>query len=51
MEFCILQDGETALIQICYQGDTGAGRFLLEAGAKTDIQQKVRSVSRVLYTK
>ena len=39
-EFCILQDGETALIEACFNDKSEMVSLLLKAGAKTDIQEK-----------
>ena len=41
MNFCILQDGETALKRACYWGKSECVDLLLNAGAKTDIQEEV----------
>ena len=43
-EFCILQDGSTALKWACYQGNSECVDLLLKAGAKTDIQEEVAIV-------
>jgi ankyrin repeat protein len=40
-EFCILQSGETALIQACYERKSEIVSVLLKAGARTDIQEEV----------
>ena len=40
-EFCILQDGETALIWACYKRYSEMVSLLLKAGARTDIQEEV----------
>ena len=44
-EFCILQDGETALNEACYKGESETVSLLLKAGAKTDIQDTVALIS------
>ena len=43
-EFCILQEGETALICACNSGESETVSLLLKAGAKTDIQEEVAIV-------
>ena len=44
MNFYILQDGNTALIWACYNGNSECVDLLLKAGAKTDIQEEVSIV-------
>ena len=42
-EFCIFQSGVTALNDACYNAKSETVSLLLEAGAKTDIQDTVAS--------
>ena len=43
-EFCILQEGETALFCACNSGESETVSLLLKVGAKTDIQEEVAIV-------
>ena len=47
-EFCVLQDGETALNEACYMGKSEAVHLLLKAGAQTNIQDKVYTMSCIM---
>ena len=39
-----MQNGDTALICACREGNIGIVKVLLEAGADKDIQNKVRNI-------
>ena len=45
-EFCILQDGKTALILACFWEKSEIVNLLLKAGARTDIQEQVAIAHR-----